>query len=353
MIHLVALAAAALAAALPAPPTVATAATPSSSAKLLGQRIMVGFPGSTAPAALLARIRAGQVGAVILFGANIGSDRQVRALTSSLQGAARAGGNPPLLIATDQEGGQIKRFPGGPPTLSPPQMAASGSPHVAYRQGQMTGAYLKPRGVNMDLAPVSDVPTFSGAFIWQQGRAFSFNAGTVAKYATAFALGLQSAGVAATAKHFPGDGSAAIDTDTQLDELHPSAAQRAAALKPYESMIPRGLDSAMVTTAGFPAYDSSGTPAALSSRIIGGVLRRQLGFGGVVITDALGAPTGHNEITAGVLAARAGADMLLYADSATGELGALESALSAGRITHAQAVASYQRIVALKQTLAG
>jgi beta-N-acetylhexosaminidase len=325
----------------------------SSTAKLLGQRIMVGFSGTTAPASVLSRIRAGQIGAVILFGSNIVSDRQVRSLTSSLQSAARAGGNPPLLIATDQEGGQVKRFPNGPPTLSPPQMAATGSPHTAYLQGKATGAYLKSRGINMDLAPVSDVPTFSGAFIWQQGRAFSMSAATVAQYATAFALGLQSAGVAATAKHFPGLGSAAVSTDVQMDELHPSAAQRTAALKPYESMIPRALDSVMVTTAGFPAYDPSGTPAALSSRIIGGVLRHQLGFGGMVITDALNAPTGHNEITAGALAAGAGADMLLYADSATGELGALESALSAGRITHAQAVASYGRIVALKRKLAG
>lgn len=341
---------------LPAPSggAAATASTTrSSQAKLLGQRIMIGFPGTTAPAAVLSRIRAGQVGAVILFGANIVSDRQVRALTSSLQGAAHAGGNPPLLIATDQEGGQIKRFPDGPPTLSPPQMAATGSPHTAYLQGKMTGAYLRSRGINMDLAPVSDVPTFSGAFIWQQGRAFSMSATTVAKYATAFALGLQSAGVAATAKHFPGLGSAAFSTDLQRDELHPSTAQRGAALKPYESMIPRGLDSAMVTTAGFPAYDPSGAPAALSGRIIGGVLRGQLGFGGMVITDALNAPTGYSEIAAGALAAHAGADMLLYADSAVGELGALESALRAGRISNAQAVASYRRIVALKQKLAG
>jgi beta-N-acetylhexosaminidase len=362
MTHLLALVAASVAAALPAPPTVAVAAkaprvavanTPSSAAKLLGQRIMVGFPGTTAPPALLARVKAGQVGAVILFGANIVSDRQVRALTSSLQGAARAGGNPPLLIATDQEGGQIKRFPNGPPTLSPPQMVSSGSPHAAYLQGKATGAYLKSRGINMDLAPVSDVPTFSGAFIWQQGRAFSFNAGTVANYATSFALGLQAAGVAATAKHFPGLGSAAVSTDVQMDELHPSAAQRTAALKPYQSMIARSLDSVMVTTAGFPAYDPSGSPAALSHKIVYGLLRRQLGFGGMVITDALNAPTGHSEITAGALAARAGVDMLLYADSATGELGALESMLSSGSIGHAQAVAAYQRIVALKQKLAG
>jgi beta-N-acetylhexosaminidase len=96
---------------------------------------MVGFPGTTAPATLLTRIRAGQVGAVILFGANIASDRQVRVLTKALQSAAHAGGNPPLLIATDQEGGHVKRFPNGPPFLSPPQIAATGSTKVASAQG--------------------------------------------------------------------------------------------------------------------------------------------------------------------------------------------------------------------------
>jgi beta-N-acetylhexosaminidase len=205
----------------------------------------------------------------------------------------------------------------------------------------------------MDLAPVVDVPTFPGAFIWQQGRAFSFSASAVAKYATAFALGLQASGVVATAKHFPGLGTAAVDTDTRLDELHPSAAQRAAALEPYQALVPLGLDAVMVSTAGFPAYDPTGAPAALSGPITSGLLRGQLGFGGVAITDALGAPTGHDELSAGVLAARAGADILLYTDSATGELGALEHALSVRRISRAQAVASYERIVALKERIAG
>jgi len=107
----------------------------------------------------------------------------------------------------------------------------------------------------------------------------------------------------------------------------------------------------MVATAGFPAYDATGSSAALSSPIIGGLLRGRLGFTGVAITDALSSPTGHNEISGGVLAARAGADILLYVDSAPGELGALESALARGSITGAQAVASYRRIVALKQRL--
>ena len=327
-------------------------AVPRNAGRLLGQRIMVGFPGTSPSRSLLDRVRSGQVGAVILFSYNISSDSQVRSLTGALQRAARAGGNPPLLIAVDQEGGQIKRFPNGPPFLSPPQIARRGSKKVAARQGRLTASYLRSRGVNMDLAPVVDVPTYSGAFIWQQGRAFSFSADAVARYATKFALGLQSGRVAATAKHFPGVGSAGVDTDNRLDELHPSKAQRRAALKPYRSLIARGLDAIMLSTAGFPAYDPSGAPTALSRPIIQGLLRGRLGFNGVTITDALESPTGHSKLQAGVLAARAGADILLYTEAATGELDRLKAALRRGRITRTEAVASYRRIVALKRRVA-
>ncbi|MGI8428761.1 MAG: glycoside hydrolase family 3 N-terminal domain-containing protein [Solirubrobacteraceae bacterium] len=326
---------------------------PASTAKLLGQRIMVGFAGSAANAELLRRVRQGRVGAVVLFGANIVNRAQVTALTQTLQRAARQGANPPLLIAVDQEGGEVQRFRDGPPDRSPPQIAATGRPAVALHEGVDTGRYLKARGVNMDLAPVSDVPTSRSAFISQQGRAFSFRPATVARYAAQFALGLQLPHVAATAKHFPGLGSAGISTDSQRSELHPSRSQLAAALKPYETLIPRGVDAIMVSTAGFPAYDRSGASAALSPRVIGGLLRGKLKFGGVVITDSLGAPTGHDGVTAGVLAARAGADILLYPDDGSGVLPALEADFGRGRIARADAEAAYRRIVALKRRVAG
>jgi beta-N-acetylhexosaminidase len=319
--------------------------------KLLGQRIMVGFTGTSAPSSLLAQVRAGKVGSVILFSANIGSRTQLKALTSSLQRAARQGHNPPLLISVDQEGGEVKRLQNGPPTMSPPQMARTGRVAVASAQGRATGRYLKSLGINMDLAPVLDVPTFSGAFVWQQGRAFSFNARTVANYGSAFALGLQRAGVAATGKHFPGLGTAGIDTDNKRQELHPTKAQWQAGLTPYRTLIPRGLKAVMLTVAGYPGHDRSGAAAALSRPIIQGVLRDQLHFKGVTITDALGTPTGHDEITAGVLAAKAGSDILLYTDSAPGELGALEHALSSGQLNRTEAEQSYRRIVALKRSV--
>jgi beta-N-acetylhexosaminidase len=336
----------------PAPPPRSTGTgvtLPASDAKLLGQRIMIGFDGTSAGPGLLARIRAGEVGSVILFAQNIVSSSQMRALTGSMQRAARAGGNPPLLIATDQEGGQVKRFSSGPPSLSPPQMASDGSVGGAYHEGRLTGSYLKARGVNWDLAPVADVPTSSNAFIWQQGRAFSFRPATVAAYADAFARGVQSAGIAATAKHFPGVGSASVDTDNKLDVLRPTSAQLAGALQPYRTMIPRGLDSVMLSTAAFPVYDPSRTPAALSSRIARGLLRDTLKFGGVSITDALGTPTGHDALTAGRIAAGAGADVLLYTDAANGELSALISDLRSGRLHRDDADAAYARIVALKR----
>jgi beta-N-acetylhexosaminidase len=312
---------------------------------------MVGFSGTAAPPWLLTAARAGDVGSVILFEANIVSRGQTQALTASLQRAARAGGNPKLLIATDQEGGEVKRVPSLAPTLSPPEIASTGNVATATAQGRATGTGLRRWGINMDLAPVVDVPTTDNAFIWQQGRAFSFSAGTVARYASAFALGLQSRRVAATAKHFPGLGTATTDTDFAHLELHPTAAERAAALQPYETMIPRGLDAVMASVAGFSAYDRSGTVAALSRPIVTGLLRGKLGFEGVVITDSLASSTGHDERTAGVLAAAAGSDILLFTDSAPGELAGLRAALARGQIMRADADASYRRIIALKRKL--
>jgi beta-N-acetylhexosaminidase len=328
-----------------------TIPVPASPSKLLGQRIMVGFSGTTAPRWLLRAVRAGDVGSVILFAENLSSRSQSLALTGALQRAARAGGNPRLLISTDQEGGQVKRVAALPPTLSPPEMAGTGQVATAATQGRETGTALRRWGINWDLAPVADVPASSDAFIWRQGRAFSFSAPTVARYAAAFAAGLQSRRVAASAKHFPGLGTATTDTDFAHLELHPTAAQRAADLTPYRTMIPAGVDSVMAAVAGFDAYDRTGTVAALSRPIVTGLLRGTLGFDGVVITDALGSSTGHDERTAGVLAAAAGTDVLLYTDSAPGELPALRGALAAGHISRVEAAASYRRIIALKRKL--
>jgi beta-N-acetylhexosaminidase len=319
--------------------------------KLLGQRVMVSMQGTAASAGLLGQIEAGRVGSVVLYAYNIASAAQVTSLTSSLQRAARRGHNPPLLIAVDQEGGEVKRFRDGPPSLSALQIGRTGSTAVATRQGAATGRYLKSLGINMDLAPVADVATAPSAFIWQQQRAFSFSASAVSRYATAFASGLQSAGVAATGKHFPGLGSAVATPDNVRVEVRPTRRQLQSALTPFQAMISGGLDAVMLTTAGFPAYDRSRESAALSRPMVTGLLRDKLHFGGVAITDALWTPTGHGELAAGILAARAGADIMMYWGQVQGVMPSLEHALAAGTISQADALSSYERIVRLKRAI--
>src|SRR5204862_2278113 len=135
--------------------------------------------GTTTPSAsLLSRIAKGQIGGVILFGRNVTTRTALIALTKQLHDAAVKAGRPRLLIMVDQEGGSIKRIPWAPPTLSPPQMGANGSATNAKSQGDQTAIALRALGINVDLAPVADVPSSTSSFMYQQGRTWSFSAAT-------------------------------------------------------------------------------------------------------------------------------------------------------------------------------
>ena len=149
---------------------------------MIGQQVMVKMSGTSPDRGLVGRIRRGEVGGVILYSENIVSPGQTRALVHRLQAAAHAGGNPRLLISTDQEGGQVRRLPWAPPTVSPPAMGARGS-RVSRSQGTRTGRALRAVGINVDLAPVVDVAHSSGAFIWRQGRSFGMSADRVIRSA--------------------------------------------------------------------------------------------------------------------------------------------------------------------------
>jgi beta-N-acetylhexosaminidase len=319
-----------------------------SRARLIGQRIMIGFSGLAPPRKLLVQVRNGTVGGVILFAANIRSIAQTRSLTRQLQASARAGGNPPLFVAIDQEGGIVRRFRSGPPTLAPPDMARTGNPAVAYDQGLKTGRLLAQAGVNLNLAPVVDVATSPRSFIAQQRRSFGSDPDRVADFADQFVRGLKSTGVLATAKHFPGIGSALVDTDNKLQRITGPSRQLSDALLPYRRLASH-VDMVMLATAIFPAYDQS-APAALSARVEH-LLRDKVGFHGVTITDALESPTGSpSAAQAGVRAAAAGADIVLFAGS-SGDFPALLDAARRGVISEANLKGSYKRIVGLKRTL--
>lgn len=325
---------------------------PGSLVKLLGQRIMVAMQGTEPDAQLLNGVRAGNIGAVILYDPNFVTIAQLTSVDQQLQQAAKAGGNPPLLIAIDQEGGGVKRLP-GPPTLSPGQMAATHKPSVARAQGIATGRYLKKIGINLNIAPIVDVPTSPASFMYQENRTFSFSAKTVTRFGTAFALGQQSTGIASAAGLFPGLGAATQQTDADYGQkVYMTAAQRSAALEPYEMMIPAGLDAVMVANAIYPQYSPGDRLADLSAPVMLGLLRDQLGFNGVIITDAM-IRTGLNPVTSGVLATEAGADIILYNTDAGGVIQALEAAYNSHQLTRADAVSSYERIVALKRRIVG
>ena len=318
-------------------------------ARMVGQQLMVRMDGTNPDAGLLSRIRQGEVGGVILYAENIESQSQTRALVTQLQDAAREGGNPPLLISTDQEGGQVKRLPWAPPGLAPPEMGAQGS-SVSQEQGEQTGAALRSVGINVDLAPVVDVAHSDASFIWQQGRSFGMSAGAVIDSAIPFAEGMQLSGVAPTAKHFPGVGGASTDTDYALQTIPDESEDRA----PYQALIAEHIPLIMVSTAVYPNLDPA-APAALSRPIVTDLLRDQMGYEGVVITDDLERPTGYVSGDAAIHAANAGADIILV--SSTEQAGAtvyqaMLAAAQHGTITRAAIDAAYRRIQQLKRRYA-
>ena len=322
-------------------------------ARLVGQTLMGAMDGTTPSASLLARIRSGQLGGVIIFGGNITTPSALAGVISQLQGAAKAGGNPPLLIATDQEGGEVKRLPAGPPAASAETMGATlGAPSVR-RQGRATGKYLRGVGVDVDLAPVLDVGDASSSFLGS--RIFSPSPALTAKLGSAFATGLQSAGVAATGKHFPGLGTAPANTDVAVVVVPTPKAGLERRLASFRAAVRSGVKLVLVSNAEYPALDPSKLPAALSPKIVAGILRRQLDFGGVVITDTMTAPAIARYPDAPVRALRAGDDVLLYSDGeALSEQAydVLMQAAKSQRLSLGTLLAANQRIQKLKAWLA-
>ena len=212
---------------------------------------MTGIDGRVPSRALLARVRAGQVGGVILFAGTSHARRSSRGSSRALQAAAADGGNPPLLIAVDQEGGAVKRLPAGPPDLSPAAMGRDGAPPRRESQGAATGGVPAQRGIDVDLAPVLDTPDSPSSFLGT--RAFSRDPRLNAALGTAFVEGLQLGGVAATAKHFPGLGTARRSTDTTACCSRRRSAASSAQLLPFARAIDAGVKLVMVSNAGYSA----------------------------------------------------------------------------------------------------
>lgn len=275
---------------------------------------------------ILAALRQGSISSFCLFSSDsLRSPAQARALTDQLQAAAAQGGQPPVLIGIDQEGGQLMAIDQGVSEL-PGNMAlgATQSPELAAQAGWVLGRELRAMGINLNFAPALDV-NINPANPVIGTRAFGDSPALVARLGTALLQGMQATGVLATAKHFPGHGDTAQDTHRAAATV-PHQRQRldSVELPPFQAAIEGGVAAIMTAHLLLPALDSS-QPATLSARILQGLLREEMGFQGLIITDAMDmhavAQLGRRESVEAALAA--GADLIL--------LGWLEDQLALAR----------------------
>jgi beta-N-acetylhexosaminidase len=333
--------------------------------QLAGQRVIYSYRGLTPPPVLLRLIRRGEAAGVIFFAGNIASPAQLAAVARELQQASLSPANPahvPLLLMTDQEGGDVRRLP-GPPALSEKQIGQSASPAAQARlAGTGAAGNLRGAGLNVNLAPVLDVYRSPGDFIDQFGRSYSGDPRQAAQLGADFITAQQAGRVAATAKHFPGLGAAARAQDTDLRPVTlgvPGPALRGVDELPYRAAIAAGVKLVMLSWAVYPALDPA-RPAGLSPAIVQGELRQRLGFRGVTITDALGAGAlarfggiGHRS----QLAALAGMDLLLCSGHRVAEgqqaLAGLAAGYRSGQLSVVSSRAAVARILALRGSLPG
>ncbi|NEA15716.1 glycoside hydrolase family 3 protein [Streptomyces halstedii] len=306
-------------------------------------------------AELIARFH---VGGIIYFtwAHNTRDPHQIADLSNGIQRAALAQPTPlPLLISTDQEHGIVCRV-GEPATLMPGAMAlgAGGSRSDARTAARIAGAELAALGINQNYAPDADV-NVNPANPVIGVRSFGSDPQSVAGLVAAQVKGYQSAQVASTAKHFPGHGDTSTDSHTGLPSIQHTREQWAELdAPPFRAAVAAGIDSIMTAHIVVPALDPSEDPATLSRPILTGILREELGYDGVVVTDSLGMEgvrTKYGDERVPVLALQAGVDQLLNPPDLSVAWNAVLAAVKSGEISEARIEESILRILRLKSKL--
>ncbi|MFD3583292.1 glycoside hydrolase family 3 protein [Streptomyces sp. NPDC058683] len=306
-------------------------------------------------AELIARYR---VGGIIYFtwAHNTRDPRQIAELSNGIQKASLDQPRGlPVLIATDQEHGAVCRI-GTPAALFPGAMAmaAGGSRVDARALGRISGAELRAMGVRQDYSPDADVNVNPANPIIGV-RSFGADPDAVGALVAAEVQGYQDAGVAATAKHFPGHGDTAVDSHTGFPVItHSRELWEKLDAVPFRAAVEAGIDSIMTAHLQFPALDDSGDPATLSHPILTGILRGELGYDGVVVTDSLGMEgvrTKYGDDRVPVLALQAGVDQLLNPPTLDVAWNAVLNAVRDGELTEARLDESILRVLRLKSRL--
>ncbi len=356
----------------PTPQPTATPVPSVSVETMIGQMLLVGFRGYglDTQQPIYDMFKSGRVGNTVLFdydvpssGAqarNVQSPQQVAFLTTQIQSLMPT----PALISTDQEGGEVARLGpqyGFPRTISEQDLGAQNDPDKTQAAGADIGKTLAAAGINLDLAPVVDVNVNpNNPIIGALERSFSSDPEVVARQALAYIDGLHSAGVLSTLKHFPGHGSSTADSHLGFVDVSSTWSQQE--LIPFQRVIEAGRADAVMTAHIFNSNLDPKYPATLSKATITGVLRDQLGFDGVVLTDdmQMGAIRNYYSFNDALEAAiNAGADVISLSNNGdtynptVGDdaFNAILDAVHAGRITEDRIHDSYQRIMKLKARL--
>ena len=318
----------------------------------IGRLFMVGFDGTAVSAELRSFIKEYQPGGVILFSRNLVSSEQIVELTNELQ---QTSPNSPLLISIDQEGGRVSRLP-KEFTIFPPceVLGRCNSSELAYAAAATIAKELKAVGINMNLSPVLDVNS-NPANPVIGNRAFGATPASVCELGLATVGGLQDNGVVACGKHFPGHGDTSVDSHTELPVVTvPRDRLEQIEFPPFRHAAAHGVAAMMTAHVLYRALDDR-RPATLSPTIIGKILREELRYDGVVLTDDLEmhAIIDHCGIEEAVVQSiLAGCDMLLICkdhDREVAAISALDKAVADGTITVARLEQSLARLARLKE----
>ena len=318
----------------------------------VGQLLHIGIPSPTLSQETKAHLKEIKPGGVIYFSRNVEDTTGVRTLSNELQKLSSI----PLFISTDQEGGSVMRIAKGV-TVFPGNMAlgATRSSTLAYQAGKITGEELYQLGINMNLAPVLDVnnnpqnPVIGLRSIGEEPK-------LVANLGSALALGLQDAQVVATGKHFPGHGDTDQDSHRNLPVVaHNKERLRNVELLPFQDAINKGLRAIMTAHVVFPAFEPDTTvPATLSHHVLTDLLRVELGFEGLILTDCMemkAIADTFGTVEGAIKTIEAGADMVLISHTPSVQLEAYEAlieAVKSGRISEERLNQSVLRILKAK-----
>lgn len=293
------------------------------------------------------------VGGLVYFSANLVSRNQTKTMLTKVQKYANEIEGVDLFLCVDEEGGRVARVANNKAfrvkAVGP--MAKVSSEEEAYNCGETIGAYLSELGFNVDFAPDADVLTQSGSAVIGD-RSFGSDAGLVTKYAVAYSNGLHAHGIMSTFKHFPGHG--ATEADTHEGYAYTNATYEelmATELQPFSAAQMCGVDLVMVAHISAPNVVGDDTPCSLSEKMITGILRTDLGYDGLVITDAMNMGAIAKNYDSGIaakMAVKAGVDMVLMPSDFQAAYSGLYTAVRSGEISEERIDESVRRILTAK-----